>query len=111
MTRRFVQLLADGETVDEVYLVGEKQLRANRNGNFYIQIELRDRTGCITGRMWNAGEPIFRTFEEGDFLQIKGKVQLFQGNLQMIVNQLDRIATDNVALTDFLPHTEHDVSK
>ena len=111
MSRRFVQQLSDGDAIDEVYLVGEKQLRANRNGNFYIQVELRDRTGGITGRMWNAGEQIFRTFDEGDFLQVKGKVQLFQGNLQMIVNQLDRITTDNVALTDFLPHTEHDVGK
>lgn len=111
MTRRYVQLLADGEAVDDIYLVSEKQLRANRNGNFYIQIELRDRTGGITGRMWNAGEQVFRTFDEGDFLQVKGKVQLFQGSLQMILNQIDRVAMDHVALTDFLPHTEHDVSK
>jgi 3'-5' exoribonuclease len=111
MGRRFIQHLTDGEALDEVYLVSEKQLRANRNGNLYIQVELRDRTGAISGRLWNAGEHLFRSFDEGDFLQIKGKVQLFQGSLQVILSHLDRIDSAKVELADFLPHTEHDVSK
>jgi 3'-5' exoribonuclease len=111
MPRRFVQELADGDAIDEVYLVTEKQLRANRNGNLYIQVELRDRTGAISARLWNAGEGLFRTFEEGDFLRIKGKVQLFQGNLQMILSGLEKTLADKVELADFLPQTEQDVSK
>ena len=81
MSRRFVQQLADGDTIDEVFLVTDKQLRANRNGNLYLQLELRDRTGAISARLWNAGEHLFRSFEAGDFLRVKGKVQLFQGAL------------------------------
>jgi 3'-5' exoribonuclease len=111
MGRRFVQQLTDGEALDEVYLVTEKQLRANRNGNLYIQLELRDRTGAISARLWNAGEHLFRSFEEGDFLRIRGKVQLFQGALQIILSHLDKSEADKIDLTDFLPHTEHDVSK
>src|SRR6516164_9007632 len=111
MGRRFVLQMADGDTIEEVYLVSDKQLRANRNGNLFLQLELRDRTGSITARLWNAGEHLFRSFEEGDFLLVKGKVQLFQGALQMILSHLDRVESEKVELTDFLPHTEHDVSK
>src|SRR5437660_5256852 len=111
MSRRFVRQLADGEALDEVFLVGDKQLRANRNGNLYIQLELRDRTGAISARLWNAGEHLFRSFEAGDFLQAKGKVQLFQGALQVILSHIDRIESEKVELGDFLPHTEHEVSK
>src|SRR5437773_1688814 len=111
MPRRFVQQLADGETLDKDYLVSEKQLRANRNGNLYLQVELRDRTGAITARLWNAGEHLFRSFESGDFLMVRGKVQLFQGALQIILSHLDRVEAEKVDLADFLPHTEHDVSK
>jgi 3'-5' exoribonuclease len=111
MGRRFVQHLADGEAIDEVFLVTEKQLRANKKGDSYIQIELRDRTGSISARMWNVGEAMFRTFDEGDFLRIRGKVQLFQGNLQMILNQMDRIPVEQVVLPDFLPQTEQDIGK
>lgn len=111
MGRQFVQQLADGDNVDEVYLAVDKQLRANRNGNLYIQVELRDRTAGISARQWNAGEQVFRGFEAGDFVQVKGKVQLFQGALQMILTQLDRVDAAKVELADFLPQTDQDVSK
>src|SRR5262245_58711355 len=111
MSRRFVDQLVDGDNVDEIYLVVDKQLRANRNGNLYIQLDLGDRSGNITGRMWNAGEPLFRSFESGDFLHIKGKVQLFQGTLQLILNTFEKHDSSRVELTDFLPHTKHDINK
>ena len=111
MTRRYIQQLADGDTVDEVFLVGDKQLRANRNGNLYLQVELRDRSGSISARLWNAGEHLFRSFDEGDFLLVKAKVQLFQGSLQMILSHIERIESEKVELADFLPHTDKDVNK
>src|SRR5262249_45245290 len=111
MSRRFIQQLTDGESLEEVFLVTEKQLRANRNGNLYLQLELRDRTASISARLWNAGEHLFRSFEVGDFLHVKGKVQLFQGALQMILGHLEKIEAEKIDLADFLPHTEQDVSK
>jgi 3'-5' exoribonuclease len=109
--RQFVQELADGQAIEETYLVADKQLRANRNGNLYLQLDLHDRTGAISARLWNAGEHLFRSFEAGDFLHVKGKVQLFQGALQLILSHVERAPTERVDLADFLPHTEHDVSK
>jgi 3'-5' exoribonuclease len=111
MTRRYIQQLADGDTIEEIYLVTDKQLRANRNGNLYLQVELRDRTGSITARLWNAGEHLFRTFDVGDFLTTRGKVQLFQGSLQVILSHIERCETEKVELADFLPHTDQDVDK
>ncbi len=109
MPRRFVQQLADGENVEEVFLVSDKQLRANRNGNLYLQTDLRDRSGVINARLWNATENQFRTFDAGDFVRARGKVQLFQGTLQIILSGLERIEPDQVELTDFLPHSEQDI--
>src|SRR5262249_26368833 len=111
MSRRFIQQLTDGESLEEVFLVTDKQLRANRNGNLYLQVELRDRTGSISARLWNAGEHLFRSFEVGDFLLTKGKVQLFQGALQVILSHVDRAETEKVDLSDFLPHTDQDLDK
>ncbi len=111
MTRRFVRQLADGESIEEIYLVGDKQLRANRNGNYYLQVDLRDRTGNISARFWNANESQFRSFEAGDFLLVKGKVQMFQGALQVILSHFQKHEAQQAELTDFLPHTEFDVNK
>ena len=111
MPRRSVELLADGESIEEVYLVTDKQLRTNRQGNPYLQVELRDRTGAISARMWNANEHLFRAFEAGDFLRIKGKVQLYQGSLQILFSGFEKIDRGNVSLGDFLPQSDQDIGR
>ncbi|MEO2088686.1 MAG: OB-fold nucleic acid binding domain-containing protein, partial [Gemmataceae bacterium] len=111
MGRRFVEQLRDGESLDDVYLVTDRQLRANRNGNYYIQMELRDRTGGISARLWNAGESLFRSFDNGDFLRCEGKVQLFQGTLQVILDRIERAEPHKVDTHDFLPQTEQEIPK
>src|SRR5580704_15462037 len=98
MPRRTVQQLVDGDSLDEIYLVGDKQLRANRNGVHYLQMELRDRTGVIAARMWNATEQLFRSFEDGDLLRVKGKVQLYQGTLQVIFSGFDAVLPDQAKI-------------
>src|SRR4051812_11560900 len=111
MTRHFVDQLRDGDPLDDVYLVTDKQLRANRNGNQYLLLELRDRSGGISARLWNAGEVTARTFDPGDFLRATGKVQLFQGALQVILTGIERVEPREVELGDFLPQTEQSVPK
>ena len=111
MTRRYVEQFRDGDSLDDVYLVTDKQLRANRNGNLYVQMELRDRTGGMSARMWNAGDAVFRSFDNGDFVHADGKVQNFQGSLQIVLNHVEKVESQKIDLTDFMPHTEHNVGK
>jgi 3'-5' exoribonuclease len=111
MARQNVSQFADGDNIDEVYMVLEKQLRENRNGNPFLHIDIGDRTGSMVARMWNAGEQLFRSFDNGDFLKIKAKVQLFQGSLQMIITGFDRVEPNQVDLFEFLPHTKQDINK
>jgi 3'-5' exoribonuclease len=111
MSRRYVDQLRDGDNLDDVYLVTDKQLRANRNGNQYLLLELRDRTGGISARLWNAGEQTGRGFGPGDVLHATGKVQLFQGSLQVILNTIDPVEPQKIELADFLPQTEQNIPK
>ncbi len=111
MGRRFIQQLSDGEIVDEVFLVADKQMRTNRNGNPYLQLELRDRSGSISARLWNANDSQFRQFEAGDLLQVKGRVQLYQGALQIILSHIAPVERQKIDLAEFLPHSEQDISK
>jgi 3'-5' exoribonuclease len=111
MARRFIQQFTDGESVDDVFLVSDKQLRANKNGNPFLQIELRDRSGSITGRLWNANDNMFRMFDTGDVLRVKAKVQLYQGGLQMILSHINPVEIEKVDLAEFMPHTPFDIAK
>ena len=111
MNRHYVKELASGDNVDEVYLVADKQLRANRNGNLYLQVDLRDKSGTVSARMWNATEELFHSFDVNDYLRVRGKAQIFQGAMQLILSELQVIAPDRVNVIDFLPHTAQDVDR
>jgi 3'-5' exoribonuclease len=111
MTRRFVNQLANGDAVDEVFLVSDKQLRANRQGNLYLHLELRDKSGSVGARLWNATEGLSRTFEPGDFLLARGKIQVFQGALQVILSHIETVDPRSISPEDFLPQTSQNVAK
>ncbi|MEZ6125324.1 MAG: HD domain-containing protein [Planctomycetaceae bacterium] len=101
MPRTFVKELSDGDNVNEVYLLADKQLRANRNADLYLLATLRDRTGVISGLMWNVTEDRVQHISVGDLVHVKGKVQLYQGGLQMIVNYIDVAPESSWQMEDF----------
>ena len=101
MSRRFVTDLKDGEIVDDVFLVSDKQLRANRNAALYLSVDLRDKTGMINGRMWNVSEDSCSEIQSGGFVRARGKVQLFQGTLQLILTHCDPVSAKGVDPVDF----------
>ncbi|QDU79957.1 3'-5' exoribonuclease YhaM [Polystyrenella longa] len=111
MTRRYVQDLQDGETIEEVFLLVDKQLRANRNADLYLLATMRDKTGIINGLMWNVSEESMAQISAGDHVQIKGKVQLYQGSLQVIVTRITKVASDNLDPEDFQPTSSQNVSE
>ena len=111
MSRRFVSQLNHNEQVDQVFLASNKQLRPNRNGNLYLQLELSDRSGSIATRMWNACESDYKAFENGDYVHVEGAVQLFQGNLQLIAQQVRVARPDEVEESDFLTLQSAEIDK
>ncbi|MEM9186465.1 MAG: HD domain-containing protein [Planctomycetota bacterium] len=109
--RRYVSQLAHNEQVKEVFLASDKQLRPNRNGNLYLQLELSDRSGGIATRMWNASENDYKAFENGDYVLVEGATQLFQGNMQMIANTIRKARPDEVDEADFMVLQTSEVDK
>jgi 3'-5' exoribonuclease len=101
MSRRFVTEFKDGEIVDDVFLVSDKQLRANRNAALYLSVDLRDKTGMINGRMWNVTEDSCSGVQSGGYVRARGKVQLFQGTLQLILTHCDPVSAVEVDPVDF----------
>jgi 3'-5' exoribonuclease len=111
MPRRFVNTLSDGETIEEVYLLADKQLRANRNAALYLLVDLRDKTGSISARMWNVTEEAMAHFDPGAYVHVKGKVQLYQGALQMIISQIHPVPGERLDPADFVRQSQRDTGQ
>lgn len=102
MARKYVRELSDGEAVDQAFLASEKQLRTNRNGNLYLQVRLSDKTGSLTSMLWNAQQRHYDCFENGDYLNVKGTAQVYNGNMQVLAKEVAKVSSSDVDEADFI---------
>jgi 3'-5' exoribonuclease len=109
MARRFTNQLTGGEQLDDVFLVSQPVLRSTTRGDLYIAMYLGDRTGKLNGRMWQATEAIYNSIPKEGFVRIKGRTELYQGAMQIVIDTIKIVKADQVALDDFLPRTEKDI--
>ena len=107
--RQYINQMQPGETIDQVFLVAEKDLRTTRTGDLYVTCTLADRTGRLSARMWQATEAIFAGIPAGGFIHVKGRTEEYRGALQMVIDALRPYAADKVDLSEFQAVTELDV--
>ena len=71
----------ENKVVTSSFVVASKQVKAKKNGEPYLALTLADRTGQIEAKMWDNVEEFVDSFEQDDFLKIKGLDQQIQESL------------------------------
>ena len=111
MSRRYVSQLGDAAQVSDVFRASGKQLRPNRNGNLYLQVQLSDRTGSVTAMLWNANDRVYRSFQNGDYIHIDGAAQLYNGAIQVIATRIERVEPVTVDEAEFFQSGACDIDE
>jgi len=109
--RRNISQLGERENIDQVFLVADKQLRPNRNGNLYLSLRLSDRTGSMSGMLWNANDDVYRSFENGDFVRVEGTTQYYNGAMQVLMNHVEKAEPGRFDEADFFHLRPDDIEK
>ena len=109
MSRRLITELPPQTQLDQTFLATHKQLRPNRNGQLYLQVELADKSGIITGRLWNASQDDCGAFDDGDYVRVEGHTQLYSGALQIIITAIERADPRTVDESEFLVLSANDL--
>jgi 3'-5' exoribonuclease len=109
--RTWVNELQTGQPVDQIFVVRDKDLRTTKKGEYYISATLGDRTGGIPARMWQATESIFQGIPPEGFLRVKGRVEDYRGQPQIVFDACRPVPPDQVQTADFLPASEYDVEE
>ena len=94
--------LSEDRTVDGVFAVARKRRLTTRKGKPYLALELVDPSGRIEGRVWEDVELLDRRFSEGDAVRVLGRVERFDGRLQVQVRALEATEDDPAALAPAL---------
>ena len=94
--------LVEDRTVDGVFAVARKRRLTTRGGKPYLALELVDPSGRIEGRVWDDVELLDRRFDEGDAVRVLGRVERFDGRLQLQVRTVEAADADPAALAPSL---------
>ncbi len=100
-----------GMQLNEVYMVTQPVLRNTTRGDLYIAMFLSDRTGKVNSRMWQATQAIYNQIPNEGFVQIRGKSELYQSAMQIVINDLVVVDADKVELADYMPRTDKDIAQ
>ena len=111
MAHKFINEIEPGETIDDIYMVREPILRSTTRGDLYIAMFLSDRSGRLNGRMWQASEDVYKSLPKPGFVHIQGRSELYQNNLQIVVNNISVVDATKVRLEDFLARTDKDTQQ
>ncbi len=103
MEKLFVKEIKENSRIESVFLVKEKNVGVTKNGNPYMNLILMDRTGEIAAKVWDNVESLDRIFKKDDFVKVKSRALLYQGNLQLNISFLEKYPEDNIDISDFLP--------
>ncbi len=109
MEHKFINQINPGETIEHIYLVKDPILRSTSRGDLYIAMFLCDKTGQLNGRIWQASESMYNEIPKPGFVQIKGRSEIYQNNLQIVVNNITAADSKKINIEDFLAHTDKNV--
>jgi len=102
-TKRFVSELKENESLVSRFLVKAKTLGNTRSGNPFLRIRLADRSGETEGRIWDRAVELDGDFEVNDVVEVRAKVERYQGELQLNISDLERIDPKKVNPSLYLP--------
>jgi 3'-5' exoribonuclease len=111
MRDRYLKDLQPGDVLDGVFILTNKQLAAGQNAKQYLKGMLGDKSLTITTRMWGVSRPQFDELPVDGFVQVRGRVESYQGNLQLIMEQAWPAKPGTFDLADLIPHTKHDIGE
>jgi 3'-5' exoribonuclease len=111
MKPAYVADLAADQTVTTFFLVTEKEVRSTQNGKLYLRLELGDRTGTVEARMWDHFEDSAPTIARDDFVKIQGRVEIYRGKKQVMLDRLRKADATEVDAEDFYACTAENVDQ
>lgn len=107
-SRTFIRDLQPSQYVEAIYAIRNGQLGWTKAGKPYLKCLLSDRSGQTPGRMWNATEDLFKSLPSNGFVWIQGHSQPYEGQIQIIIQQIQPAEPTPEELTELMPSSEQD---
>ncbi len=111
MDQRLLNEAEEGDGVEGFYAVRSASLRTASNGKPYIDLVLADKSGKLSGKLWDATPEIFSGLREGGVAKVNAVVDSYRGALQLKLVKVRPAGEDEFDPADLLPETPADLAE
>ena len=108
---RYINQLKDGDNVIGIYLCKAKNMAQTKNGKDYENVTLTDKTGTLSCKIWEPNSMGIGDFDVNDYVEVRGRITLFNGALQMSIDRAFKASEDSYDPADYLPVSSRDINE
>lgn len=99
---QFINKLGPKDEVLSPFLVKHIATAEGKDGKSYLNIILADKTGELEARKWHGADLIIGQIRSGDVVIVGGKMNQFQGRLQMIISDMSKLDEGQFDREDYI---------
>lgn len=99
---KYINELVEGDIVESQFLIATSNKCINNLGSYYFNLELKDYTGSIQGKKWEAREEDEQIYVAGNIIQAKVEILKYKEALQAKIVQAKVISAKEVDITRFI---------
>ncbi len=99
----FISELTPNQEIASLFVATEKQLRTARNGTVYLDVKLLDKTGDISGKMWEKAAEAAACFQSGGIVYLRARTELYKDRMQLSISEIMPVPVGAYDPADFLP--------
>lgn len=109
--RIYIKDLHPNQLIEGLFAIQNCQLGLTRQGKPYLKCLIADKTGRLAARMWSATEELVASLPTDGFVHLEGQTQPYQGQLQVIIQNIEKAVPSDKDLVHLMPTTEKDVEQ
>lgn len=108
MEKVFIKDLLGDSAIDTSFMVNSFAVRQKRNGDDFISLVLKDKTGEIQAVMWDGVKDVVSTLETGSYVWVSGRVGTFNDRKQITVSRIKTIPAKDINEDDYVATSDSD---
>jgi len=99
---KMIASFEDHEHIEGQFLVGNVSKGVNTNGGTYFSVELRDASGAIVAKKWDATSEDEQLFIVGNVVQVIGETNKYREQLQLKILSAELVPLEQIDVEKFV---------
>lgn len=99
----FVEKMKEGDRFEDLFLIKNVKVGETRAGKPYLVLTVMDKSGEVSGPVWDNVETLKKICIAGEVVRITGMVQSYRETLQLRIDDITQISQEKTDLSHFYP--------